>query len=266
MSTKSTKPNPNMIEFKTVTKVLGSKAVLDKASFSIEKGETFAIIGRSGAGKSVILKLMVGLMQPDSGQVVIDGDDISYYTEAQLSPVRKKFGFLFQNSALLNSLNVGENIGLPLREHRELPEHDIVKRVSDVLEIVGLKGTEGLMPGELSGGMRKRVALARSVIRYPQIILYDEPTTGLDPIMANTINRLIIDLSERLKITSIVVTHDMKSTFMVANRIALLYKGKIIQTGTVEHFQASKDPFIRQFVEGDADGPFEEETSTVKKV
>ncbi|MEW6027182.1 MAG: ABC transporter ATP-binding protein [Planctomycetota bacterium] len=249
-----------MIEFRDVKKVLGKKTVLNGINFRIEKGETFAIIGRSGAGKSVTLKLMVGLMQPDSGQITVDGTDISSPNEELLSGIRKKFGFLFQGSALLNSLTVGENVGLPLREHQEMPEENIQKRVTEVLEIVGLHNAENLMPAELSGGMKKRVSLARSIVRYPEIILYDEPTTGLDPIMSNVINNLIIRLREKLHITSVVVTHDMNSTFMVANRIALLYHGKIIQTGDVEYFRKSKDPFIRQFVEGDSEGPFEEET------
>ncbi|MFH0888653.1 MAG: ABC transporter ATP-binding protein [Planctomycetota bacterium] len=249
-----------MIEFIEVKKRLGNKDVLNGITFKVEKGETFAIIGRSGAGKSVTLKLMVGLMQPDSGRIIIDGVDISKYNDTALSAIRRKFGFLFQGSALLNSLTVGENIGLPLREHQELPEETIKKRIREVLEIVGLHEAEKLMPAELSGGMRKRVALARSVVRYPEIILYDEPTTGLDPIMANVINHLIINLREKLNITSVVVTHDMNSTFMVANRIVLLYHGKMVQTGTVDYFQHSQDPFIRQFVEGAPKGPFEEET------
>lgn len=249
-----------MIEFTDVKKVLGKKTVLNGINFKIARGETFAIIGRSGAGKSVTLKLMVGLMQPDSGTVKVDGTDITRPDETLLSTVRKKFGFLFQGSALLNSLSVGENVGLPLREHQEMPESGINQRVTEVLEIVGLHNAENLMPAELSGGMRKRVSLARSIVRYPEIILYDEPTTGLDPIMSNVINNLIIRLRKKLNITSVVVTHDMKSTFMVANRIALLYHGQLIQTGDVAYFQKSPDPFIRQFVEGDSEGPFEEET------
>jgi phospholipid/cholesterol/gamma-HCH transport system ATP-binding protein len=249
-----------MIEFVDVKKKLGNKEVLNGISFRIEKGETFAVIGRSGAGKSVTLKLMVGLMQPDLGRVIIDGVDISQNNDIILSNIRRKFGFLFQGSALLNSLTVGENIGLPLRENQELPEDTIKTRIREVLEIVGLHEAENLMPSELSGGMRKRVSLARSVVRYPEIILYDEPTTGLDPIMSNVINNLIINLREKMNITSVVVTHDMNSTFMVANRIALLYHGKIIQTGSVEYFQNSQDPFIGQFVKGSPNGPFEEET------
>jgi phospholipid/cholesterol/gamma-HCH transport system ATP-binding protein len=248
-----------MIEFIDVHKTLGNKKVLDGVSFNIEKGETFAIIGRSGAGKSVTLKHIVGLIAPDSGKILIDGTDISNADETFLATIRKKFGFLFQSSALLNSLSVGDNIGLPLREYQELSEPEIKKRIDEVLEIVGLKGTEDLMPSELSGGMKKRVSLARSIARYPDIILYDEPTTGVDPIMGNIINHLIINLRERLKITSVVVTHDMKSTFMVANRIALLYHGKIIRTSSVEDFKKSDDAFIKQFVQGTSQGPFEEE-------
>lgn len=249
-----------MIEFIGVKKTLGKKDVLKGIDFRVSKGETFAIIGRSGAGKSVTLKLMVGLMQADAGRITVDGEDMTNPSEEALSRVRKKFGFLFQGSALLNSLTVAENVGLPLREPQEMPDSGINKRVTEVLEIVGLHNAEQLMPSDLSGGMRKRVSLARSIVRYPKIILYDEPTTGLDPIISNVINNLIIRLKEKLNITSVVVTHDMKSTFMVANRIALLYHGRLIQTGDVSYFQNSPDPFIRQFVAGEPEGPFEEET------
>ncbi|MFH1228417.1 MAG: ABC transporter ATP-binding protein [Planctomycetota bacterium] len=244
-----------MIEFINVHKTLGSKEVLTGLNLKIKEGETCAIIGRSGCGKSVTLKHMVGLLQPDSGRVTVDGDDITGFSEEQLSPVRKKFGFLFQSGALLNSLNVGDNVGLPLREHNELPEYDIKKRVAEVLGLLGLNHLEEAMPADLSGGMRKRVSLARSIVHKPKIILYDEPTTGLDPIMSNVINRLIIEMREKLNVTSIVVTHDMKSTFMVADHIALLYQGKIIREGTPDDFHNYEDPFIKQFVEGEADGP-----------
>lgn len=244
-----------MIKFIDVFKTLGSQQVLKGLTLDIREGETFAIIGRSGCGKSVTLKHMVGLLMPDSGRVVVDGEDITGFTEEQLGVVRKKFGFLFQSGALLNSLNVGENIGLPLREHKELPEPEIRKRISEVLGLLGLSHLEEVMPADLSGGMRKRVALGRAIVRQPKIILYDEPTTGLDPIMSNVINQLIIRMREKLNVTSIVVTHDMNSTFMVADRIGLLYQGKIIRQGTAEEFRNSADPAIKQFVKGDAEGP-----------
>ncbi|MFA5793586.1 MAG: ABC transporter ATP-binding protein [Candidatus Brocadiia bacterium] len=244
-----------MIEFIDIHKSLGGNEVLAGLNLKIKEGETCVILGRSGCGKSVTLKHMVGLLKPDSGRVDVDGEDITDFSEEQLNPVRKKFGFLFQSGALLNSLNVGDNIGLPLREHNEMPEPDIKKRVAEVLGLLGLSKLEEVMPADLSGGMRKRVALARSIVRKPKIILYDEPTTGLDPIMSNVINRLIIEMRQKLKVTSIVVTHDMKSTFMVADHIALLYQGKIIREGTPDYFRNYKDPFIKQFVEGEADGP-----------
>ncbi|MBI4713513.1 MAG: ABC transporter ATP-binding protein [Planctomycetes bacterium] len=244
-----------MIEFIDVHKTLGGKKVLDGLDLKIERGEAFAIIGRSGCGKSVTLKHMVGLMAPESGRVIVDGAEVTALEDSALEPVRKKFGFLFQNSALLNSLSVGENVGLPLREHKEMAEPDIRKRVAEVLELLGLRQLEEVMPADLSGGMRKRVALARAIIRKPEIILYDEPTTGLDPIMANVINNLIAEMHHKLKVTSIVVTHDMNSVFMVAERIALLYQGKIARMGTVDYFKNSDDKIVRQFVTGAPEGP-----------
>lgn len=244
-----------MIEFIAVHKTLGGQKVLDGLDLKINRGEAFAIIGRSGCGKSVTLKHMVGLMKPESGRVIIDGTEVTALEDNALEPVRKKFGFLFQNSALLNSLSVGENVGLPLREHREMSEPDIQKRVAEVLELVGLRQLEAVMPSDLSGGMRKRVALARAIIRKPEIILYDEPTTGLDPIMANVINNMISEMHHKLTVTSIVVTHDMNSVFMVAERIALLYQGKIARMGTVDYFKNSDDQIVRQFVTGAPEGP-----------
>jgi len=248
-----------MIEFIDVYKSFGTHQVLNGLNFKINQGESFAIIGRSGCGKSVTLKLMVGLLKPESGKVIVDGIDVAKAYGEKLNQVRRKFGFLFQSGALLNSLAVGDNIALPLREQGVVPEPEIAKRVSEVLGLLGLEDLEKLMPAELSGGMRKRVALARAIIMRPEIILYDEPTTGLDPIMANVINELIIRMKEHFKITSVVVTHDMNSTFMVADQIALLYQGKIMRTGTPKEFQTTLDPYIKQFVEGSTKGPFQDE-------
>lgn len=248
-----------MIEFIDVYKSLGGQPVLKGLSFRIERGETFGIIGRSGCGKSVTLKHLVGLIKPDKGRVVVDGAEVSRLSGKDLERIRQKFGFLFQSGALLNSLNVEDNIALPLREQGEMSENEISQRVQETLALLELRHLEKVMPAELSGGMRKRVALARAIIARPEIILYDEPTTGLDPIMANVINDLIIEMRKKLRVTSIVVTHDMKSTFKVANRMALLYQGKIIRTGSPREFQMSSDPYIRQFVEGTPEGPFRDE-------
>lgn len=250
-----------MIEFIDVHKTLGGQPVLRGLSFKVQKSETFGILGRSGCGKSVTLKHLVGLMKPDSGKVMVDGAEITRLPPAELGRIRKNFGFLFQASALLNSLTVADNIALPLREHRELPETEITKKVREVLSLMDLGQIESVMPSELSGGMKKRVALARAIIRQPEIILYDEPTTGLDPIMANVINDLINRLHQTLKVTSIVVTHDMNCMFRVAHRIALLHQGKIIALGTPEEFQVSKDPYVSQFISGAPQGPFQEDSA-----
>lgn len=248
-----------MIEFIDVYKSFGTHQVLNGLSFKIERGESLAIIGRSGCGKSVTLKLMVGILHPDQGKVIVDGIDVSTARGEVLSQLRRKFGFLFQSGALLNSLNVGNNIALPLREHGVLSEPEIAQRVSEVLGLLGLEHLEKLTTSELSGGMRKRVALARAIITKPEIILYDEPTAGLDPIMSNVINELIVQMKQHLKITTVVVTHDMNSSFKVADRIALLYQGKIIRSGTSWDFQTTVDPYIKQFIEGAIEGPFQDE-------
>lgn len=248
-----------MIEFVDIHKSLGGQPVLQGLSFRIERGETFGIMGRSGCGKSVTLKHLVGLMKPDQGQVLVDGMEVSQSSGEDLEQVRQKFGFLFQSGALLNSLSVGDNIALPLREQGQVSETEIGQRVDEVLARVELRHLEKVMPAELSGGMRKRVALARAIVTQPEIILYDEPTTGLDPIMANAINDLISHMHKALKVTSIVVTHDMNCLFRVASRIILLYQGKVIRTGSPQDFRTSSDPYIRQFVEGAPEGPFKDE-------
>lgn len=243
------------IEFRYVRKSFGDKAVLRDVNLSVENGETLVVIGRSGCGKSVMLKLMVGLIRPDSGSVIVDGEDITRMNERELFRVRGKFGFLFQGAALLDSLTVGENVGLGLAERSDAASEEIRRIVGEKLGMVGMEGIERQMPADLSGGMKKRVGLARAVAMNPEIVLYDEPTTGLDPVMADAINELIIRLRERLAITSVVVTHDMTSVRKVADRVAMLYEGSIIFTGTVGELEQADDPVVRQFVEGRAEGP-----------
>ncbi|MFB3895687.1 MAG: ABC transporter ATP-binding protein [bacterium] len=247
-----------MIELKNIYKKLGKKEVLRGVDLQINAEETMVIIGGSGEGKSVILKHMIGLMKPDQGEVFIDNENITQLTHTELNRVRSKFGMLFQYAALFDSMNVRENVGFALYEHTKLSEEKISQIVKEKLELVHLSGIESMMPAELSGGMKKRVGLARAIARDPKIILYDEPTTGLDPIHADMINNLIIELKERLKVTSVVVTHDMKSAFKIADRIAMLYKGKIIAIGKAKEFENPTDPLVRQFVFGEATGPITE--------
>ncbi len=243
------------IEFRHVRKSFDDNRVLRDVNLGVKNGETMAVIGRSGSGKSVILKLMTGLLKPDAGQTFVDGEDISPLREKELFRVRRKFGFLFQSAALLDSLTVGENVGLALRELRARPPEEVDRIVAEKLAMVGLNGVEDVMPVDLSGGMRKRVGLARAIALEPEIILYDEPTTGLDPVTADAINELILRLRDRMSISSVVVTHDMASVRKVANRVSMLHEGEIIFTGTVEELDSCDNPVIRQFVEGRAEGP-----------
>ncbi len=245
----------NKIEFRHVSKSFGEKAVLRDVNLSARSGENLVVIGRSGSGKSVMLKLMTGLLTADSGSVLVDGEDVALMGEGDLFRVRGKFGFLFQGAALLDSLTVGENVGLGLAERSRLSKGEIARIVAEKLAMVGMSGIEGHMPADLSGGMKKRVGLARAIAMDPEIVLYDEPTTGLDPVMADAINELIIRLNKTLGITSVVVTHDMTSARKIADRVAMLYEGGIIFTGTVPELDATGDPVVRQFVEGRADGP-----------
>ncbi|MBU1912503.1 MAG: ABC transporter ATP-binding protein [Candidatus Omnitrophica bacterium] len=244
-----------MIEIINLSKSFTRLKVLDDLNLIINSGEVIVVIGRSGCGKSVLLKHIIGLIRPDIGQVIIDGNDMTRLEEHEIDKIRLSFGMLFQGAALFDSMTVGENVGFTLREHTNTSEEDIRKKVAGSLELVGLKGIEKLMPAELSGGMKKRVGLARAICNNPKIILYDEPTTGLDPIMADAINDLIIDLNNKLNVTSIVVTHDMVSAFKIADRIAMLYKGKIITIGTPDEIKNTKDPIVKQFITGAAKGP-----------
>ena len=242
-----------MIEVRHLQKSFGANLILDDVSFRIENGESVAIIGRSGGGKSVLLKHLVGLLQPDAGEVLVDGEDIGPLNERQLLRVRRKFGMVFQGAALFDSMTVAENVAFAFRRHKNLSAGEIAKRVAAALEMVDLPGTEDRKPAELSGGMRKRVGLARAIIYEPQIVLYDEPTTGLDPIVSDSIDKLIIRVRDHLKVTSIVVTHDMRSARRVGNRVMMLHEKKIYANAAPEAFFASTDPIVRQFVDGVAD-------------
>lgn len=238
-----------MIEIVNLYKSFGSNNVLRGIDLEIKEGETLAIIGRSGCGKSVLLKHIVGLLIPDYGYVKVEGHIISELDRKNLYEIRRRFGFLFQGSALFDSLSVEENISLPLVENNyDLSAQDIIKIVEEKLELVGLPGKQKVKPSELSGGMKKRVSLARALVTNPDYILYDEPTTGLDPIMSDSIDELIRELSEKLKVTSIVITHDMFSVKNVADRISMMHEGKIYYTGTPEEILACKDEVVVKFI------------------
>jgi phospholipid/cholesterol/gamma-HCH transport system ATP-binding protein len=247
-------PEPEIV-IDSVSKRLGSREVLRGLSLEIAAGESVAIIGRSGTGKSVLLKHVVGLMVPDEGTVRVDGVDVPSLGTKELLELRKTMGMLFQGGALFDSLSIGDNVGLPLREHTKIAESQVDLVVKEKLHLVGLEGVQDLRPSSLSGGMKKRAALARALALNPRIMLYDEPTTGLDPITSDLINRLIRRLQERLGITSIAVTHDMKSAYHIADRIAMLHEGRIHAVGTPAEIQSSTDPAVKQFIEGSADGP-----------
>jgi phospholipid/cholesterol/gamma-HCH transport system ATP-binding protein len=244
-----------VMEVKDLVRKFGNRTVLDGVNLKIYKGETFVIMGGSGCGKSTLLRHMIGNLKPTSGRVVLLGTDITDLYGAQLDNVRKKIGMSFQSSALFDSMTVGENVSLPLKEHTKLEKSVIEIMLKMKLELVGLRGFEDLMPSEISGGMKKRVGLARAIAMDPQIVFYDEPTAGLDPIVAAVIDKLIMDLSRKLSITSVVVTHDMKSVMTIADRIAMLYEGKVLETGSAEEIKNSKNEMVRQFIKGEYDGP-----------
>ena len=244
-----------MIRLVDIHKSFGKQKVLDGLNLDIEDGKTTVIIGRSGGGKSVLLKHVIGLLKPDSGQVLIDDVDMTKLNERDLNEIRKRFGMLFQEAALFDSMTVGENVAFPLREHTKMTEEEIRQIVSDRLKSVGLTGVEEKMPSELSGGMKKRVGLARAIAMRPEIVLFDEPTTGLDPVMSEAINQLIMDTQKNFNLTCIVISHDIESIFRIGHRIAMLYEGKIIEYGTPEVIRASTDPVMVQFLSGSINGP-----------
>jgi phospholipid/cholesterol/gamma-HCH transport system ATP-binding protein len=241
-----------LIDLRNLHKRFGKLVVLDGVDLSIPEGQSLVIIGASGTGKSVLLKHIVGLLRPDSGEVWFDGQRIDHLKDQELDPIRKQLGFLFQQGALFDSLTVEDNIAFPLREHTTKSPDEILQIVVEKLTMVGLPETRRKMPADLSGGQRKRVALARAIALNPRVILYDEPTTGLDPIRSDVINELILKLQRELKVTSITVTHDMHSAFKVSDRVVMLHKGKVLFDGTAEEIQKSQEPHIRDFVMGNA--------------
>ena len=244
-----------MIKLIDINKSFGKQIVLQNLNFAIESGKITVIIGRSGSGKSILLKHIIGLVRPDRGAVWVDDIDITKLNDRDLNNIRKKFGMLFQEAALFDSMDVGENIAFPLREHSRMTDKQILETVADRLAAVGLSGVESKMPSELSGGMRKRVGLARAIALLPQIVLFDEPTSGLDPVMSEAINQLIKDTQRNFNLTCIVISHDIESIFKIGDTIAMLYEGKIIESGTPNEIRASANPVLKQFLTGSIEGP-----------
>lgn len=246
-----------MIQIIKLHKAFRDKKILSGVNLDIETGKITTIIGRSGCGKSVLLKHIIALLRPDEGKVMIGGENLNDMSSEELFETRKKMGLVFQNGALFDSMNVQENIGLGLREHTKMSEKEIEEKIRRLLEMVGLPGIEKYKPSELSGGMKKRVSLARALAMDPKYVLYDEPTTGLDPIMAAIIDDLIIRLNTELDITSIVVTHDMHSVYQISDRVAMLHYGMVRFDGTTDELKATTDPVVRQFIEGNIEGPIQ---------
>ena len=244
-----------MIEIINLHKSFGDHHVLRGVNLKVEKGESMTVIGGSGSGKSVLIKHIIGLLFPDKGRVIVEGQVLNNLDEHALNETRKKFGMLFQGAALFDSLTVWENVGFAIKQHTKLSDRDIRKITTEKLSHVGLKDVEDKMPSELSGGMKKRVGLARAIAMDAAIILYDEPTTGLDPITADSINDLIVDLRKKLGVTSVAITHDMHSAYKISDRIAMLYKGEILETGTPDQIRNSANPVVQQFITGSAVGP-----------
>lgn len=244
-----------VIKTDNIFKAFGERHILNGTTLEVYKGETFVIMGGSGCGKSTLLRHLIGALKPDSGKVYLLGKDLTTLNESEMDEVRKKIGMCFQSSALFDSMTVGENISLPLKEHTKLDDSVIDIVVKMKLELVGLRGFEDLMPSMLSGGMKKRVGLARAIVMDPQIVFYDEPTAGLDPIVSAVIDKLILDLSKKLSITSVVVTHDMNSVFRIADRIAMLNQGKVIAIGTRDQIRNTDNELVKQFIKGEPDGP-----------
>lgn len=242
--------NEVMISLRQLTMAFGSKVVLDELDLEVYKGETLAVIGPSGSGKSTVIKVLTGLLAPTSGSVQIEGQETSGFDDDAWDELRCHMGVVFQYSALFDFLSVGENVAFGLRRHFKLPEEEIQRRVAALLEMVGMPGTQSMMPAELSGGMKKRVGLARALAMQPQVVFYDEPTSGLDPVMTMTISRLIRKTQQTLGVTSVLVTHDMESAYFAADRIAMLYKGKIVQVGTPDEIKRSRNPIVHAFVNG----------------
>ena len=247
------------IRVRDLKKSFGDKVVLDGANLDVWPGESLVVIGQSGVGKSVLIKCIIGILTPDEGTIEIDGELITAPGFRSMDLIRRKFGMLFQYAALFDSLKVWENVGFALIQHTHMNTVQIREVAEEKLRMVGLPGTLDLMPSELSGGMRKRVGLARAIAMEPAIMLYDEPTTGLDPIRADSINDLIIQLREELSVASITITHDMISAYKIADRITMLYKGKLIATGTPDEIRSSDNSYVQQFIHGRAEGPIRDE-------
>jgi len=250
-----------MIKIEGLWKHFGSNEVLRGLDLEIRDGETIVVIGQSGGGKSVLLKHLCGLLKPDRGRVLVDGTDIVPLGEEELTPIRKQFGFLFQGAALFDSMTLYDNVAFPLREERRV-ESEVNKRVEEALKIVDLLEAQDKKPAELSGGMRKRAGLARAVVANPKYVLYDEPTTGLDPIRADNINEMVLRLHDKLHVTGVAVTHDMVSAYKIADRIAMLHEGRIHIVGTPKEIQATQDPVVRQFITGVSDAHQEVQLGT----
>ena len=252
-----------MIEISNLYKSFNNTNVLSNMNLTVNRGETKVIIGRSGAGKSVLLKHIVGLLKPDKGSIKLDGTELTQLSEKEYHKIRMEMGMVFQGGALFDSLNVAENVAFVLNEHMKLEKKAVKDRVADALAMVGLKDIEKLMPSSLSGGMRKRVSLARVLCMEPEIILYDEPTSEVDPITADAINNLIIEMRDKLKVTSIVVTHDMNSAYKVADSIAMFYRGQVIAEGRPDEIRNTKHPVVKQFIYGEAEGPITDDENLV---
>ncbi|RMA97218.1 ABC transporter ATP-binding protein [Hydrogenothermus marinus] len=247
--------NKSYIIVKNLVKKFGDREILKGISFDVKKGEIFVLMGGSGSGKSTTIKHIIGLLKPTSGQIIIDGIDITKLSQNELIEFRKKMGYLFQEGALFDSLKIWENVGFYYLENTKKPIKEIYQLAKEKLELVGLKGVEELYPSQLSGGMRKRASLARAIATNPEIILYDEPTSGLDPVMSAIIDNLILKLRKEIGVTSIVVTHDLESAFSIADRIAIIHKGKIYAIGTPEEIKTNKDPVVQQFINRLPEGP-----------
>ncbi len=243
------------IELRNLHKAFDGRRVLCDMSIDVERGESLVIVGGSGTGKSVTLKHIIGLLKPDKGHVIIDGQDLTAMTDVELNRFRQRFGMAFQEGALFDSMSVFDNIAFPLRRHTKMTDKEIRARVEECLEDVHLPNVEKKRPSELSGGMRRRVGFARAISLKPEILLFDEPTTGLDPVISDVIAELIEEMDVKLGVTTVTITHDMKVAFKIADRVAMLYKGQIIEQGTPEEFQLSKNPIVEQFIEGRAQGP-----------
>ncbi|MGZ7031930.1 MAG: ABC transporter ATP-binding protein [Thermoanaerobaculia bacterium] len=251
-------PNGTVISLQHINKSFSGKEVLKDMSIDVHRGESVVIVGGSGSGKSVTLKHIIGLMQPDSGHVYVDGQDLCCMKGAELNRFRRRFGMSFQEGALFDSMSVFENIAFPLRRHTKMSDAEIRWRVDECLNEVHLEGVQSKRPSELSGGMRRRVGFARAISLQPEILLFDEPTTGLDPVISDVVAELIVEMDEKLHTTTVTITHDMKVAFKIADRVAMLYQGHIIEDGSPTEFQASTNPMVRQFIEGRASGPLTE--------